>query len=167
MYDSKTLAAMEQSMREEHRKDLEAFERMKRFLPKNGSAPKHTTIIDAESVDTDDDSLDLPNGPLPLPQTIIGRVESIMLADIAKRWTVSTMLQELRRINFPLVAKTPGSTLGLVFAKLHRRGTIRLVRRGSGRTPNVFRGVQSQSQEGDSDVDYKSERPTNGQAALN
>jgi hypothetical protein len=165
MYDSKTITAMEHSMREEHRKDLEAFERMKRFLPANGRAPKQPTIIDAEPVDTDDDSLDLPDGQL--PQTIIGKVESIMLADTAKRWTVPAMLQELRRISFPLEAKTPASTLGLVFAKLRRRGHIRIVKRGSGRTPNIFRGVQSQSQEGDSEVDSKSERPTNGQAALN
>jgi hypothetical protein len=161
MYDSKTLAAMEQSMRDEHRRDLEALERLKRFLPANGNAPAQSKTIDAPIVDTNDDALDLPEGPF--PQTIIGKVESIMLADTAKRWTVPAMLQELRRTNFRLEAKTPASTLGLVFAKLRKRGRIRIVKRGSGRTPNVFRGVESQ--EGDSEIDSKSERPTNGQAA--
>jgi hypothetical protein len=164
MHDHKTLAAMESAMREEHRKDLEALQRLKRFLPANSAAPTQQPPVDAKHADTNDDSHDPTVDSL--AQTIIGKVESIMLADTNKRWTVASMLEELRRLNFPLVSKTPTSTLGLVFAKLHKRGIIRLVRRGSGRTPNVFRGVQSQSQEGDSEVDSKNERPTNGQAVV-
>jgi hypothetical protein len=157
---------MERAMREEHRKDLEALERLKRLIHKNGDAtcqaPDHKPQqIDAEYVDNNDDPLDLQEGLF--PATIIGRVESIMVANTARRWTVPSMLTELMRQKFPLAAQKPASTLGLVFGKLHKRGRIRLVRRGSGRTPNVFRAVPPQTQEGDSDISQKSERATQGQ----
>ncbi len=39
MLSTQELAKIEHYMREEHRKDLEALERLKRFLPENESAP--------------------------------------------------------------------------------------------------------------------------------
>lgn len=39
MLNAQELAEIERYMREEHRKDLEALERLKRFLPEHDSAP--------------------------------------------------------------------------------------------------------------------------------
>ena len=39
MLSGQELAKIERYMREEHRKDLEALERLKRFLPENDNAP--------------------------------------------------------------------------------------------------------------------------------
>ena len=39
MLSAQELAKIEHYMREEHRKDLEALERLKRFLPENDNAP--------------------------------------------------------------------------------------------------------------------------------
>ena len=39
MLSAQELAKIEHYMREEHRKDLEALERLKRFLPENAALP--------------------------------------------------------------------------------------------------------------------------------
>ncbi len=46
MLNSQELAEIEHYMREEHRKDLEALERLKRFLPEHDSAPADTPLDD-------------------------------------------------------------------------------------------------------------------------
>jgi hypothetical protein len=157
MHTFDQIAAMEKNMLEEHRKDREALERLKRFLPKDGDNPKT-----GETVQSPDPAplLQLDEGLA--PNTIIGKVESVMIADTTRRWTIQLMLQQLKHDNFPLAAQKPESTLGLVFAKLHRRKRIKLVRRGGGRTPNVYQGILP-IQEGDSDLLPKSERATQGQ----
>jgi hypothetical protein len=149
MLDANQLAAIEDAMAEEHRRDREALQRLKRFLPPNGSSGRVTQVLtihkDVDSEESDD------------PQTIIDKVEQIMQADPAKKWTVPGMLVHLQQIGFPLAAKKPQATLGLVFAKLvNKRRTIRLFKRGAGRNPNVFRAIPLQ--EGASDNHSQSER---------
>jgi len=147
------LSAIEASMEEEHRRDREALARLKRYATKsgtNGRAPLATV----EHLDGDDD---IDSSP-----TIIAKVERVMTGDPEKKWTVPSMLTYLQLINFPLAAKKPAATLGLVFKKLQRRGRIRIVRRGAGRNPHVWRG--NTPQEGESEISGKSERPTQGQA---
>ncbi|HKM46382.1 MAG TPA: hypothetical protein VJX69_02280 [Terriglobales bacterium] len=65
MLSGQELAKIERYMREEHRKDLEALERLKRFLPENESAPADNPIsgpqpehIDGESADASNDLAD-------------------------------------------------------------------------------------------------------------
>ncbi len=65
MLSGQELAKIERYMREEHRKDLEALERLKRFLPENESAPADSPIsgpqpehIDRESADASNDLAD-------------------------------------------------------------------------------------------------------------
>ena len=62
MRNGQQRAEMERDMCEEHRKDPEAFERLKRFLPKNDIAPAPSPLsglrpenIDGEFVDTTND----------------------------------------------------------------------------------------------------------------
>ena|SRR5581483_3604064 len=147
------LSAVERQMEEEYRKDREALARLKRFLK-----------VDAPSENIDgnqsNDSTDVSDAAVP---TIIGKVEEIMTADITRKWTVPTMLAHLRHEKFPLTAQKPEATLGQVFAKLQRRGVIRIVRRGSGRIPNVFKAVPQITKEEATPETSKSERATEGQ----
>lgn len=156
MIDAKQLAAMERAMQEEHRKDREALERLKRFLHADGNScgELHEPKTVLEQIQEEVDELNT--------NTMIGTVEAIIANDPKKRWTVASMLQRLRDDKFPLAADKPQASLGLVFSKLHKRGKIRLVRRGSGRTPHVYRA--NLPLEGDSETEAKSERPTQGQA---
>jgi hypothetical protein len=156
MIDAKQLAAMERAMEEEHRKDREALERLKRFLyarsDGKSEAPKPLSAMDRIEQEVDELNTN----------TIIGRVETIFVSDPDRRWTVPTMLQRLQEEKFPLAAEKPIATLGLVFSKLHKRGKIKRVKRGSGRTPHIYRA--NVSQEPNSETEAKSERPTQGQA---
>ncbi len=61
MLNAQELAKIEHYMREEHRKDLEALERLNRFLPENDSAPADSPPsglepehIEGESVESND-----------------------------------------------------------------------------------------------------------------
>jgi hypothetical protein len=148
MLDANQLAAIESAMAEEHRKDREALLRLKRFLPSNGSNSRVPTVLTITNEgDVEDNS-----------QTIIDKVEEIMQADTTKKWTVPAMVAHLNNIKFPLVAKKPQATMGLVFSKLaHKRRTIRMVKKGSGRKPNWFRANPPQ-EEGTSETSPQSER---------
>ena len=62
MLNGQELAEIEHYMREEHRKDLEALERLKRFLPENDSAPDDSPLsapqpenVGGEPVDASND----------------------------------------------------------------------------------------------------------------
>ena len=66
MLSGQELAKIERYMREEHRKDVEALERLKRFFPENETAPAAGSIsglqpegIDRESGDTSTEITDL------------------------------------------------------------------------------------------------------------
>jgi hypothetical protein len=156
--DLKTIEEMQQSMLEEHRKDLEALERLKRFLPQsNAAVSKPKGVPEDLGPQADLESLS--------EDTIIGKVEQVMTSDTARRWTVPLMFAELRRQNFPLAAQKPERTLGLILRKLADRKVIKIVKRGSGRSPNVYKAVvqeQAAVQEGDSEFHLASERATNG-----
>ena len=74
--------------------------------------------------------------------TLIGRVEEVFEHNLTTRWTVPKMLDHLRQSGFELKAQKPQASVGLIFQKLRKRGSIRIVKRGSGRTPNVYMWVQ-------------------------
>ena len=61
MLSSQELAKIEHYMREEHRKDLEALERLKRFLPENESTPPDGPISAPQPEHTDGESADAPS----------------------------------------------------------------------------------------------------------
>ena len=148
MVTEKELSEIERRMEEEHRKDREALQRLKRFLHQ-GTAPAPIEHVDAEYIDVEDKA-----------QTIIGKVEDVFASDIAKRWTIHNMVVFLKSQKFPLVAQKPDATMGLIFSKLQKRGKIRIVRKGSGRLPNIYRAtVPKEVGAGDD----QNERATQGQ----
>jgi hypothetical protein len=162
MLNADQISAIETAMEEEHRRDREALQRLKRFLPfsGNGSGSRVPTfVIDHTNEATESEVLDFVDAQEE-QQTIIDKVEQIMQADTHKKWSVPLMIAHLKSINFTLQAKKPEATMGLVFGKLaKKRKTIVRVRRGSGRTPNLYRGVPREHQEDASDSnDSKNER---------
>lgn len=158
MFDANQVAAIESAMEEEHRKDREALQRLKRFLPSNGSNGRVPMIVIDRSEDSEINYANAVETGDPL--TIIDKVEEIMQGDPNKKWTVPAMVAYLQQINFPLVAKKPQATMGLVFGKLARtRKTIVRVRKGSGRNPHTYRAIPRAHQED------ASESSTNERAA--
>jgi hypothetical protein len=144
MLQADQIAAIERAMAEEHRKDLEALERLKRFLPKNGHEPSLRERIAHANKQQPQQTLMLPasENEGAGTTTIIGLVEAILREDADKGWTVPFMLKELtERRNIEMQSKKPEATLGLIFQKLVQRGHAKLVRRGAGRIPHVYRGI--------------------------
>lgn len=152
MLTAAQLAEIERAMEDEHRRDREALERLKRFLKNgsNGGAKEARTAFAMASASADDDEGS--------SQTIIGKVEEVIFADPEKRWTVPGMVSHLANSGFKFAAKKPDATMGLVFHKLQRRGKVRIVRRGAGRTPNVYRANIQQPKEDRPDFSLESER---------
>lgn len=134
--DQDQIAAMEQQMMEEHRKDMEALARLKRFIPPNGA----TSGASRSSI-----TVSAPSPVVPLvPEE--GTPLKHAIRDIANhepsvRWTNVKMLKYLESIKFELNAQKPIYSIGQATQKLIDRGDLKLVKKGSGNTPNIFRGL--------------------------
>lgn len=147
MSDPIDLDAVEKKIQEEFLRAKDALETLRKYFghnansSENGSSGRIQQIAIArvpEIVPTSAADSDEEDGET---QSIIDKVEEIMQSDPSKKWTVPSMVAYLKYIHFPLVAKKPAATMGLVFAKLaYKRKTIRMVKKGSGRNPNWFRG---------------------------
>jgi len=61
MLSAQELAKIEHYMREEHRKDLEALERLKRFLPENDSALAASPTSGPQPENVDRESVEASN----------------------------------------------------------------------------------------------------------
>ncbi|MGA9507242.1 MAG: hypothetical protein WBV55_01215 [Candidatus Sulfotelmatobacter sp.] len=163
MTDSIDLDAVEKKIKEEYVRACEALQTLKKYLGNgaNGSGSRVAPIAIDRMHEVKPDSGDFVDVVEGDPQTIIDRVEQIMLSDTHKKWSVPLMVAHLKNINFPLRAKTPEATMGLVFGKLLRkRRTIFRVRRGSGRMPSLYRGIPREHQEDASESDTQNERAT-------
>ena len=133
--DNEQIAAMERQMQEEHRKDVDALERLKRFLPSNGLGA--TSQVTAQSV------IPLvPEEDTPLKDAI----SDIMDNDPTVRWTNTKMLKYLTDVGFKLNAKQPIYSVGQATQRLLDSEKIKLVRKGAGSTPNIFRGLTALEQ---------------------
>ncbi len=131
--DNEQVAAMERQMLEEHRKDVEALERLKRFLPSNSSevTSQEKTVLHQTVTPL------IPEEDTPLKYAI----RDIMNNDPNVRWTNSKMLNYLENIRFTLNAKRPIYSIGQATQRLLGTEEIKLLIRGAGSTPNVFRGL--------------------------
>ena len=129
------LAALEQELR----KDLEAVERVRRLMEtKSVAAPDDRQLplpvgFGLELIDeteTNDESTG----------SIIGTIEQLLNADPNVRWTTLKVLNQLKAIGYPLRAAKPIYSVGQSLSKLVKQGKIRLVKKGSGNSPHVYRG---------------------------
>lgn len=73
------------------------------------------------------------------PVSLIGAIESHVNADPEKRWTVSKMMATLTAEGFDLKAKKPIYSVGQTLQKMAAKGRLRLVVRGTGSAPNVYK----------------------------
>ena len=164
MFNPNQIAAIETAMAEEHRLDREALRRLKRFLPVSSNNDGHAplTLHRSEQSEAEDRrSLEelIADAEEDAPRTIIDTVEQVMLANTSQKWSVPSMIAHLKSAGFKLQAKKPEATMGLVFQKLaKKRKTIVRVRRGSGRTPNLYRAIPREHQEDSSSSDIQNER---------
>jgi hypothetical protein len=134
------------ALKEELKKDLEALERVERLIAfKNGSlsAPTedrqlHLGIATVKPVrgidDADEDAEGTPTISLK------AKIAEIINHDHAAKWTTQRMLNHLVEIHFPLKAKKPVYSIGQSLNSLVTAGKIRLVRKGSGSEPNIYKG---------------------------
>lgn len=113
-------------MDEEHRRDREALDRLVRFLPQNGTVAKRSSAETDEALDD-------------APTSILEGIETIMRKHSDRTWTVTKLRAELSRNGHELKAKNPNATIGVSLKKLCDRGMVNVIRRGSGREPNVYR----------------------------
>ncbi len=146
--DAEKLAALEADLR----KDLDAIERVKRLMAfKNGSLSpppddrQYRLPVSPSTMDHGEEEAEA--GP---PKTLIGTIEQIMNADPNIRWTTTRMLNQLQSIQYPLGAKKPVYSVGQAIQKLLEKGRIRIIKRGSGNAPNIYKGrVLTESNNGD------------------
>ena len=145
--DAQELAQVERAMEEEHRRDREALERLKRFLHpgKNGNSVHAATAAKSASGKDDAETAAV--------YTIISRVAEIMTANPSRKWSGPQMLDEVRSAGSPVSAQRPLSTINRVFRKLVKRRVIRRVRTGKGTTPHLYRAIRPTQSQGGSPIE--------------
>ena len=111
-------------MEEEHRRDREALDRMMRFLPQNGTPANPIPIETGADADA--------------PLSIMDGIEMLLHQNMGQTWTVQKLRTELVKKGYALKAKNPLATISVAMKKLCDRGKVKVIRRGSGREPNVY-----------------------------
>lgn len=138
--DPQRLAAL----KEELRKDLEALERVEKLLAsKNGSLsrpderqyPLPIRSNGRTTEETTEDDLD--GAPV---TSLRGTIDQIINADPNIKWTTQKVLNHLQSIQYPLRAQKPIYSVGQALQILAGNDRIRLVRRGTGSAPNIYKG---------------------------
>jgi hypothetical protein len=125
--NAEQLAAIEAELK----KDLEAVSRVRRLLEgKQSASPEPTTEAGSTAEDLE--------SPV---SSLRGTIERTMNADPQAKWTVQKMLSHLQQTGYPLKAQKPLYSVGQSMKILVDRGRIRLVRKGVGSAPNVYKGI--------------------------
>jgi len=140
--DATQITVLERQMLEEHKKDIEALARLKRFLPTNGAAPdpvEHRQM----ALPVGGDAEELDDAPV---TTLRGKIEEIINADPTQKWTTQRVLARLREIGFPLNAQKPIYSVGQSLKILAGHERIKLVRKGVGSAPNIYRARVTEQQ---------------------
>jgi hypothetical protein len=138
------------ALKEELRRDLEAIERVERLMAfKNGAlkAPDERQgvlgigVVEFGSDEGEDEDQTTAT-------SLKGTIEATINADCGVRWTNQKMLSHLNQVGFKLRAKKPIYSIGQAMQKLSDSGKIRLVRKGAGNQPNIYKGKQKDQQAG-------------------
>jgi hypothetical protein len=136
------------ALKEELRRDLEAIERVERLMAlKNGSIsnkderqtvlPINISLEDSLAMQDEDEDQDQGT-------SLKGAIAATINADPAMRWTNRKMLTHLQQIGFKLRAQKPIYSIGQAMQKLCDAGDIRIVRKGAGNLPNVYKAKKEQ-----------------------
>ena len=134
------LAAVEDELRE----DLEAFARVRRVLASRNGSPSSASRIAEAALASNPDDLD--EAPI---RSLRGTVEQTVNSSPMTKWTTQKVLFEMQRNGFHFKAEKPIYSVGQALQKLVQKGKIRLVRKGAGSAPNVYRaGTDNESRTG-------------------
>lgn len=144
------------TLENELRRDIEAIARVRQIMAaKQGAAVSDERQMPPPIRKVDDtvaDDIDAPT------KSIRGTIESIMNANPSARWTTAKMLARLQHLGVPLKAKQPIYTVGQTMQKLAEQGRIKIIHRGAGSAPNIYRGVdkapEQASETGDATEDH-------------
>jgi hypothetical protein len=135
--DAVQLAALE----DELKRDLDAVARVRRLMEgKTGGIGPTLAPADRERMTeavNEDDQEDLDYSPV---TSLRGKIEEVINHDPSVKWTTQRVLAHLQRTGFPLRAKKPVYSVGQSLHKLAEKGRIRLVRKGNGSAPNIYKG---------------------------
>ncbi len=145
--DKARIEEIEMAMREEHRRDEEALDRLKRFLPSNGTnsgnskrlfeyIPKNDRLDPInvghhDSLEDIDEALNV--------VTLRGKIGQTMASDPTKGWTGKKMLKALEEAKFAFAARKPINSVAIAMNYWVKRGFAHVTKRGSGRIPNVIK----------------------------
>ena len=141
--EAQKLDALEQELK----RDLDAITRVKKMMAfKNGllSSPaddrQMALPVPADPADNRVITLEADLEFVPAA-SLRGTIEAIINKDADVRWTVQKMLKYLRDINFNLKATKPLFSVGQAMKKLADSKRIRLVYRGTGSEPYIYKGL--------------------------
>jgi hypothetical protein len=88
--------------------------------------------------------------------TLINAIEQVITQYPDKTWDINLLEQALRARTFSFSAKNPKNSLSSSLYKLVAKGTVRIVRSGKGRQPNIYQSqtmpVRAAAQLNGSDV---------------
>ncbi len=162
MFTPEQLAAMEQEMAEEHRKDIEALQRLKRFAHPSAKATRPAIpIAEAPTLFTPPKPPSEP-GPAEEPAeeiaevedggnegdinqpTIMSKIVEVLGSEPNRQFTVWEFIKTAERQGYKFAAKKPESSVSLAFAKLLRREKIRRIHKGSGRSPHIYKALKTE-----------------------
>jgi hypothetical protein len=68
----------------------------------------------------------------------LGTMERIMRDGASRTWTIQQLKAELEKRGFELKAQNPVASMGVAMKKLCDRNKVTVVKRGSGREPNIY-----------------------------
>jgi len=124
MVEEKQIAEIERRMREEHRLDLEALQRLKKYLPANGTEPSTPTAATSAP--------SRPTRSKMAPTGLTATVLSIIASDNARIWTRRDIESQLDGRDFVIHAKDKVAAVNQALKSLVGRDQVELVRKGSG-----------------------------------
>lgn len=132
--DAKKLASLE----EELRRDLDAIARVKELMARKRPPDSRQYALPIPISDKAKDSIDDLDAPA---QSLRGTIENMINADPEARWTTQKVLAHLQQTGFPLKAQKPIYSVGQALQKLVDKGSIRIVRKGIGSQPNIYKAL--------------------------
>lgn len=129
--DKAEVDELERRVKAEFEEKMKAIRLVKEMLSKNGSESVVASAPRTLQSSSDDGSEE--------DESLVGNVERVFLSDLKRSWTVPKVEKRLIELGVKLEAKNPKPSIAGAIKRLVKRGTVRRIKRGSGRIPHVYR----------------------------
>jgi hypothetical protein len=135
------LSIMKEKIKEDFRKDLEAIERVERMMIAQNASQgskqddRQLQLGGQEFEASDEDDVAAETRP-----TLIGAIEKVINAAPSIRWTTQKVMAQLTANGYKFEAAKPIYSVGQSLQKLVKQQKIRCTHKGSGSTPNIYKG---------------------------